>query len=60
MIVAWMWDGVLHLDATKPRLMNLTIYNGKGDISIHYMTNEDATNIIKCLQAYKETLKEEK
>ncbi len=51
---------VLHLTTTEIRLMNLTIYNGKGDISIHHMTNEDATNIIKCLQAYKKTLKEEK
>ena len=61
MIVAEILNSdVLHLTTTEIRLMDLVIYNGKGTISIHYMTNSDATNIIKCLQAYKEILKEEK
>ena len=53
-------NDVLHITTSEIRLMDLVIYNGKGYISIHHMTNEDATNIIRCLQAYKETLKEEK
>lgn len=59
MIQSRMIGDVLHIDNSEERLMGLTIYNGCGDVVIHYMTKDDADSIIKTLQNYKRFLKRE-
>ena len=52
-------ENVLHLESTKPRLMDLTAsaYNTK--CGIYNLTEEDADNIIKALVDFKTSLKKE-